>query len=192
VIELPFNFYGLVKSVGPRTIRDALYDVLDFEEPSITRAGNFHLLAYDWRRSNRQSAKRLKAFIDPLLARWRRESFPDAKVILIAHSMGGIVSRYWAECLGGAKDCRAIFTFGTPHRGSNSIADYIANGFHEKGLDLSDLVKTLASAYELLPIDPVVYDGSQWTTIRDAKDVPFDRRQMENARAFHAELTGKV
>ncbi len=192
VIELPFNFYGLVKSVGPRTIRDALYDMLDFEEPSLTRAGNFHLFAYDWRRSNRHSAKKLKEFIDPLLAQWRRQLFPDAKVVVIAHSMGGLVSRYWAECLGGAEDCRAIFTFGTPHRGSNSIADYIANGFHEKGLDLSDLVKTLASAHELLPIDPIVHDGSKWTTIRDAKQVPFDPGQVENGWAFHDELAGKA
>lgn len=192
VIELPFVVPGLVKSVGPRRIQEALGDSLDLEPASLTHPGNFHLFAYDWRRSNRHSAKRLRAFVEPLLKRWRTERYPEAEVILIAHSMGGLVSRYYAEVLNGWHDCKAIFTLGTPHRGSISIADYLANGYREKGLDLSDTVRSLASAHELLPREAVVSIDGTWRTILDAQGLPFDRKRVESASAFHKEIAMAV
>jgi hypothetical protein len=36
--------------------------------------------------------------------------------------MGGLVARYYLEVLGGWEKCRALFTFGTPHRGSLNAA----------------------------------------------------------------------
>jgi hypothetical protein len=81
--------------------------------------------------------------------------------------MGGIVSRYFLECLGGWKDTRALITFGTPHRGSFMALQALALGFRKdlgplNLFDLTEMVRSLPSAYQLLPIYPCVQlpDGS--------------------------------
>lgn len=43
---------------------------------------------------------------------------PDAKVLVIGHSMGGMDARYMVSRLGMAKNVAAILTVGTGHRGS--------------------------------------------------------------------------
>src|SRR5207249_1798061 len=72
---------------------------------------NFIEFPYDWRLSNRESAKRLKKVIDDRLKAWRERRAKGAKVILMAHSMGGLISRYYLEVLEGWRDCRALITF---------------------------------------------------------------------------------
>lgn len=51
----------------------------------------------------------------------------DAKLILVGHSMGGIVARCFLEALEGWKDTLAQITFGTPHRGSINALDTLVN-----------------------------------------------------------------
>ena len=52
---------------------------------------------------------------------WRaRSGNKDAKLVLVGHSMGGLVSRYFLEVLGGWLHTRSLFTLGTPHRGAVS------------------------------------------------------------------------
>jgi triacylglycerol esterase/lipase EstA (alpha/beta hydrolase family) len=62
--------------------------------------------------------------------------YGDARVVLICHSMGGLVARHYLEVLGGYKDAKALITFGTPHRGSIDALAYLAgtsscSGLHE-------------------------------------------------------------
>jgi pimeloyl-ACP methyl ester carboxylesterase len=119
--------------------------------------------AYDWRRDNRVAARRLGEVALAALHEQRREN-PDAKLVLIGHSMGGLVARYFLECLDGWKDTRLLITFGTPYRGSLNAAGFIANGFSKKigpfkiG-DLSALLRSLTSVYQLLPIYPCLDQG---------------------------------
>jgi triacylglycerol esterase/lipase EstA (alpha/beta hydrolase family) len=42
------------------------------------------------------------------------------KVDLVGHSMGGLVVRYYIECLGGAEFVHSAVTIGTPHRGTKT------------------------------------------------------------------------
>jgi hypothetical protein len=75
--------------------------------------------------------------------------------------MGGLVARYFLECLDGWKDTRMLITFGTPHRGSLNALDSIANGFAKKVgpltiVDLTRLLRSLTSVYQLLPICPCI------------------------------------
>jgi triacylglycerol esterase/lipase EstA (alpha/beta hydrolase family) len=79
---------------------------------AVTPGKNFFAFPYDWRRDSRVAARRLKEQTD----RWRRES-PGAKLILIGHSMGGLVARYFVECLEGWRDTRRLITIGTPTGG---------------------------------------------------------------------------
>jgi triacylglycerol esterase/lipase EstA (alpha/beta hydrolase family) len=78
------------------------------------RAANFYEFPYDWRRDNRVAARALQRFVASRLPLWRQHSgAQDAKVVILAHSMGGLVARRYVEVLGGWKDCRALVTFGT-------------------------------------------------------------------------------
>jgi pimeloyl-ACP methyl ester carboxylesterase len=70
---------------------------------------------YDWRLSNDVTANRLAAAIR---ARWPTISAPDERVTIVAHSMGGLVSRYYIEALGGHQSVKQLITVGTPHQGS--------------------------------------------------------------------------
>lgn len=90
------------------------------------------------------------------LSDWRSSSgTAEARPILVGHSMGGIVSRDFLEVLEGWRDTRALITFGTPYRGSLNALDYLASGMR-KGpagiVDLSDLIRSLTSVYQLLPV----------------------------------------
>jgi pimeloyl-ACP methyl ester carboxylesterase len=112
---------------------------------------------YDWRTSNRFAAERLKTRALDALRTWKDSSgCSDAKLWLICHSMGGLVARYFCEHLDGAKDTRAIVTFGTPHRGAVKALDAIVNGKSIGPLSLTRLVRSMPSVYELMPLYPVV------------------------------------
>jgi hypothetical protein len=119
---------------------------------------------YDWRRDNRVAARRLAATALPALREQRKDN-PDAKLILIGHSMGGLVARYFLECMDGWKDARMLITFGTPYRGSLNALNFLANGFAKKigpfkVADLTELLRSLTSVYQLLPIYPCIDTGS--------------------------------
>ena len=74
----------------------------------LTEGENFFRFPYDWRRDNRVAARKLARLTHGWLKNWRAKSGnDDAKLILIGHSMGGLVSRYFLECLGGGKTRRA-------------------------------------------------------------------------------------
>jgi len=49
-----------------------------------------------------------------------RQQFPQEKVHLIAHSMGGLDARYAISCLGLQEQALSLTTIGTPHRGSTA------------------------------------------------------------------------
>src|SRR6266446_4414154 len=77
---------------------------------------NFFEFPYDWRRDNRVAARLLEKFLDEKLDLWRKYSGEkDAKVIFLAHSMGGLVAYYYLEKRNGWPDCRALLTLGTPY-----------------------------------------------------------------------------
>lgn len=80
---------------------------------------NYFEFPYDWRRDNRVAARALARRSHEWLARWREKSGDaDAKLVLVCHSMGGIVARLFLEFLDGWRDTRTLVTFGTPYSGS--------------------------------------------------------------------------
>ena len=165
---------------------------------TLTPGKNYFEFPYDWRRDNRAAARRLKRLSKSWLESYRRD-FPQAKLVLLAHSMGGLVSRYFLECLGGWPDCRALLTFGTPYRGSLKALDFIANGYRvKKGpvtlLDLTSLLRSLTSVYQLLPIYPCYDNGSgELIKVSRAASIPnLDGKRADEARAFHDEIAAGV
>jgi len=158
------------------------------------RATNFVEFRYDWRQDNRVSAQRLDTVVGDHLKRWQRFSgATDAKAILIAHSMGGLVSRYWLECMGGWSSCRALISFGTPYRGSLSALDYLANGYKKLFLDLTAVLRSFPSAHQLLPIYKAVKTGGEFRRVSDCGPIPgIDSKLAADARRFHMEIQENV
>jgi triacylglycerol esterase/lipase EstA (alpha/beta hydrolase family) len=131
----------------------------------------------------------MQRLVDEKLHAQRRHN-PDAKAILIGHSMGGLVARHYLECLGGHEQTRMLITFGTPHRGSLNAADFLVNGFVKKlgplkVADLSTLLRSLTSVYQLLPIYPCVDVGRGNERVAEVDLPNLDRARASAALQFH-------
>jgi hypothetical protein len=181
---------GFWKIDGYTAIVDAI--TANFE----VRAGeNFFQFPYDWRRDNRVAARKLARSAHAWLTAWRQSSGnADAKLILIAHSMGGLVSRYFLECHEGWKDTKALITFGTPYRGSLNAVDMLANGLKRGPLDLSKVARGFTAIYQLLPIYEC-YDSGNGKLVRvgETSGIPnVDAAKAAAALAFHDEIKNAV
>ncbi len=133
---------------------------------------SLYVFAYDWRLDNIENAQRLIASVEALKKKLKK---PNLKFDIVAHSLGGIISRYavmygdaelpsgskkltptWA----GAKHFDKVILLGTPNEGAASSLGALLNGYTIGGLriDLPFLedtskftVFTIPSAYQLLP-----------------------------------------
>lgn len=160
----------------------------------VTRGRNLFEFPYDWRRDNRVAARRLQRQAGGWLKEWRELSGAgDAKLVLVGHSMGGLISRYFLECLGGWRDTRTLVTFGTPFRGSVNALDTLVNGKKIKFFDLTDLARSFTSIHQLLPTYPCYIDGGGDPLSVDEADIPnLNRAKTKVALDFHREIAGAV
>ena len=186
---------GLVKIDGYTALSRLITDNFEVMRGSVgdPAPANFYEFGYDWRRDNRASGLRLKEFIDDRLPVWRDYAGDDAKVILLAHSMGGLVSRHYLEVLEGWKDCKALVTFGTPHRGSPNAIDSLANGFKKVFLDLTEALRSFKSVYQLMPIYEAVRVGDTYYRAAELDDLPgVDHDYAQDALRFHRDIEAAV
>ncbi len=72
--------------------------------------------AYNYRSNESIEAKGLE------LKRHLDERIKGGRITLIAHSMGGLVSRVYLQMLGGDRRVDTFITLGTPHQGSHAAA----------------------------------------------------------------------
>ncbi|AZM93598.1 hypothetical protein [Streptomyces sp. W1SF4] len=165
LIGLPVAIPGLAKLNQYGRLRRALRERFDLAPGDCAVDGppaNYFEFAYDWRRDNRVSALRLKTFLDRELPKWARTlPYGRPKTVLVCHSMGGLVAKYYLDVLGGWEHCRALITFGTPFRGSLPALDFLANGVRVLGTRLnavSDVLGAFTSVHQLLPRYPVLLD----------------------------------
>ncbi|MEW1635261.1 hypothetical protein AB0469_14395 [Streptomyces sp. NPDC093801] len=133
--------------------------VLDDGTPAgRTTAATVVGFGYDFRLGVRDAAERFGAAVDErLTALWPDRGAHDKRLIIVAHSLGGLVARYW---LAGAKEnwerCRALLTLGTPHAGAPKALDVLVNGVpllggHILRERLGPVLGTWTSMADLLP-----------------------------------------
>lgn len=107
--------------------------------------------------------------------------------------MGGLVSRYYLEVLEGWPQCRALFTFGTPYRGSVKAVNFLANGYKKLFLDLTEVMRSFTSIYQLLPIYKMVRIGEADHRVAEADGLPnINKLLAQDALAFHREIEAAV
>lgn len=187
---------GLVKIDGYTAMARMVSNTFEVVPGSVlnARPANFVEFPYDWRLDNRVNARRLADLASDRLRRWREYSHnPSARVILLAHSMGGLIARYYLEVLEGWRDCRALITFGTPYRGSLNALDFLANGYKHLFVDLTEVMRSFPSMYQLLPIYKALRVDENYMRVAETTGVPgIERARAEDGLTFHREIETKV
>ena len=146
----------------------------------------FYVFPYDWRMDNVETAQLLIRRIEALK---RKLGKPDLKFNVIAHSMGGLITRYaamygdrglsagtpkpnWA----GTKHFDKIFLLGTPNEGSILALEAFINGYSYAPVNLPFVrdiniydVFTIPALYQLLP-----HEGSLRAYNEDMEPINID------------------
>jgi len=164
------------------------------------QAGNLVEFPYDWRLSNQLNAQLLSLSdrVIPVLDRWRQSTKnPNAKLIFICHSMGGLVARYFLEVLGGRELTSKLITIGTPYQGSVNALDALVNGLFlglgPIGVSVDKLVRSFPSAYQLLPTYDCLDVGNGELSKLSGSALPkVDKNDVTEALAFHSRITDAV
>ncbi len=132
---------------------------------------------YDFRRGVCDAADRLQAEIHDRVG--EISSRDDPPVVVVAHSMGGLVARHWLARPGEARYCRGLITAGTPHRGAVKALEVLANGIGSVARGtiaealtrvagnrlkrLDEIVRTWPGLFDLVANGEVVWDTTSRT-----------------------------
>ena len=120
---------------------------------------NLFAFHYDWRRSNFESADKLRQFIAD-------KGLAGKQIDLIGHSMGGLVSTIYIQKYAGEQKVRNFIAMGTPFFGAVKAIRALAEGFAVFGVENFLVVSagsegtvyrvfaSMESIYELLPTYP--------------------------------------
>jgi hypothetical protein len=122
--------------------------------------------SYDWRLSVEHNAGELARAAEHHLTRWRShpKGSESARLVLVGHSMGGLVARYFTHVLGGASEVALTVTLGSPFYGAVKAAHILNQG---RGAPvplparrLRRLAKTMPGLHDLLPFYRCIDDGA--------------------------------
>lgn len=157
------------------------------------RVPNANVVAfpYDFRVSIADAAERLAAEVAARLAVLGGAGEPG-RVVVVAHSMGGLVARYWMGPLGGWRVCRALITLGSPHRGAPKALNWMVGGVRVGGRlwqGATELFREWPSVAELLPRYPAIWDEAAQTALYPHElPIGWLRPVAEKAFAVHEDI----
>jgi pimeloyl-ACP methyl ester carboxylesterase len=158
------------------------------EELGYQRGVDFFEFPYDWRQDVRTSARQLSALI---------ESHPRTQpLILIGHSLGTMVSRYYIVRQGGKSRVERVILMGGPHRGAIKALTSMLDApealpFGIMGERLRQVSMTFPSSYHILPTYALQVDanGNKVNFLEDESWLPEQYRPLLCAgREFRREL----
>lgn len=133
---------------------DAIVDQL--RAAGFERGKDFFVFAYDWRRSNFDTAKEFAEFVN------NTPALNAQQFDVVVHSMGGIVAKIWLHNHAGSSRVGKVIYLGTPFRGSMNVFGTLSEGWGKFANLIAGGLPTIRrvalsfpSLYELLP----TYDG---------------------------------
>jgi pimeloyl-ACP methyl ester carboxylesterase len=156
-------------------------DMLSEDEVSLSYKYQLpvHAVGYNWLQSNADSAQWLANQIDAIIDGYRKRRYRCEKVILVTHSMGGLVARYCSEVHGYSSKILGIVHGVMPATGSATAYRRVKAGT-EPGGDIksygtslvlgnmsSKVMPVFAQSPGPLQLLPSPEYGSGWLQIRD-------------------------
>lgn len=180
--------YDLIRGVLANDFYGALIQTLEQQggyvrgapgHPADPARRRYYLFPYDWRQDNVVTVRRLDTLIEQI-----RHDYgdPRLKVDIVAHSMGGLVTRYYIQYgttdvldgndfpanFSGADKIRTAVLLGTPNLGSvNALHSLLVGHQVARQTIPPEALATMPSVYELLP-HPI----TNW--IVDIKGIPLE------------------
>jgi len=167
------------------------YRLIEPGHPVVQQTARLYVFTYDWRQDIVKTAQKL----DDLIEQIRRDyNDPSLRVDVVAHSMGGLVVRYYerygtVDVLGGntftvtglgLSKLRRIVLLGTPNQGTVTAVHKFLNGYRVGVSALpTEGVATMPSTYELFP-HPLV----DWVVNVRGKALNFDLFDVEFWRRY--------
>jgi len=172
----------------------------DYGEYKLTNLGDridrnkkhYYIFYYDWRQDNVITAGMLADFIEQVRKDYKD---PELKVDIVAHSMGGLITRYYirygrVDVLGnndfsvnmyGGDRIRRTILLGTPNLGSIKMMNYFINGIK---IGLTDKIhtETLATMPSLLQLFP--HPLNNWLVTIEGKPLELDLFDINIWRNF--------
>lgn len=156
-----------------------------------------YAVGYDWRGTNEKSAQRLNDRIEDI-----KEEEDAEQVVVITHSMGGLVSRSYIEQY-GESDIQAIVHITQPTYGAPILyRRFMAGGdpVLDEGMSIvlrysreetSKVLSVLDGVLELLPTSDYPHSSWLWwgETLEHEED--FDK-SIQNVYDIYREKTGKI
>lgn len=159
-------------------------DSLDKEFLEVMKLYQFpvHAVGYNWLDSNSVSAERLSDKIDKIVSDYNKRRMKCHKVILVTHSMGGLVARYYSECLdkpgrdniygivhGVMPSTGAAATYTRMKRGTenseSNLVGYITS--HILGRNAAEMTAICSQSSGPLELLPSKDYGTDWLKIVD-------------------------
>jgi pimeloyl-ACP methyl ester carboxylesterase len=67
-----------------------------------------------------------------------------SRVDVVGHSLGGLIARYYAQCMGGDARIRTVVTLGTPHSGTRAVPLLTAHPIIRQMRPDSDVIQELS------------------------------------------------
>jgi pimeloyl-ACP methyl ester carboxylesterase len=83
------DFYGRIEAT---LTSHGGYELTEAGSPVASGARRYYRFVYDWRRDNQATAAALDKLVDQIRIDYAQ---PELQVDIVAHSMGGLVTRYW-------------------------------------------------------------------------------------------------
>lgn len=160
-------------------------------------AAAVRVFSYDWRLSNRHTARVLSEQVEIWLDEWWKITKDrNARVCFLCHSMGGLVVRYYLEVLGGRELASRVVTLGTPYSGSVKAIRVLTGAAFDRipfvGDAITRVTRTFPALAQLLPAYRCVEAINGPITLAEAvlPDLPSDA--VSDAVAFHSEIASAV
>ena len=174
-VEFPIIPGDIIRVISTVHVFDKLIEVLI--ENGYTEGENLFVFPYDWRFGTEQTASLLNKKIDDIL-----NATGDAKVDIIAHSMGGLVAKKYIADNGSDKIDQLIF-LGTPQLGAPKafkvlmFGDDMSYGFDIvtikdikvkigilSSITAKYISQNMPSVYELLPSGEYVSNNGSYVS----------------------------
>lgn len=131
-----------------------------------------HAVGYNWLQSNEVSARRLHERIDDFMRYYRDKGYMCTHVIIVTHSMGGLVARYYSEVLNKRSNVLGIAHGVMPTTGAATAYKRVKAGTEMPaglalGSNSAEMTAVFAQAPGPLQLLPSFEYGMGWLKVRD-------------------------